>query len=50
MKYKAYYSILVLTLLLIPLSNAFAQYTPNITDANRYELHFSHPLNAESIT
>ena len=50
MKQKIYQAILVLILLLFPLSNVFAQYIPHITDSNRYELHFSHPLNAESIS
>ncbi|HKJ45784.1 MAG TPA: hypothetical protein VJ991_08150 [Balneolales bacterium] len=31
-------------------SLVFAQYIPNITDAHRYDLHFSHPLNEESIS
>jgi len=42
----------LLSIILVAVSSSlvFAQYIPNITDANRYELHFSHPLNEESIS
>lgn len=39
-------SVMVIT----AVSIVHAQYIDHITDANRYELHFSHPLNEESIS
>lgn len=37
-------------LVMIAFSTVQAQYIDHITDANRYDLHFSHPLNEESIS
>ncbi len=50
MRTNLFNSLLLIILSAFPLSTVSAQYLSNITDNSRYKLHFSHPLDAESIS